>query len=92
MGAVMSDILRAKRRLDLDNMRNAIKARSLGDSGQEVDIDRTLLSNESFLLSRSTKSESCRIGAFQSRQLIRSAGDGIRRTDVKGLGKSIRLD
>jgi hypothetical protein len=87
----MSEILRTEKRSDLDNMKNAIKAWSIGDIDHEVDIDPTPLSNGSFLLSRSTKSESCRIGAFQSRQLIRSAGDDIRMKSEKGTAATLRV-
>jgi hypothetical protein len=88
----MSQILRAKERFDLGSMQSAIEVWPIGNIDREVDIDPTLLSNASFLHSRSTKSESCcRNGAFQSRQLIRSGGDSIRMRSKKGMAATMRV-
>ena len=47
----MSQILRAKKRFDLGDVQNAIEVWSIGNIDHEVDIDPTLLSSGSCLLS-----------------------------------------
>ena len=102
----MSEIVRTKKRVNLDGMPNATETSPGGPlilcwcllnellievGEREVDIGPWRFPNDLFLSSRSRKPESCGIGAFRTRELVRRAGDDIDVKPQQGTGARMRV-